>query len=131
MREVTSATCSCINRVRMSEYHKGSEKQKAVFKGARYLLLRRDLDRPEQLQHLRALLELNETLLFARIMRDDPGANRGASRCKPHPRPTLPQPISAKLSFAVSRAFLGESPRQGPTGWGAHRACRNPTSAAS
>jgi len=67
---VVAAYERLIDRVRMSEYPKASEKEKAVFKGARYLLLRRDLDRPEQLQHLRALLELNETLLFVYILRD-------------------------------------------------------------
>lgn len=67
---VVAAYGRVIDRVRTSEYHKASQEQKAVFKGARYLLLRRHLDRPEQREHLRALLELNETLLFVYILRD-------------------------------------------------------------
>ena len=59
-----------IDRVRMEEYRKASTKDKAVFKGARYLLLRRRLERPEHREHLRKLLLLNETLFFAYILRD-------------------------------------------------------------
>ena len=59
-----------IDRVRMAEYRKASIKDRAVFKGARYLLLRRRLALARQREHLRKLLSLNETLLFAYILRD-------------------------------------------------------------
>lgn len=67
---VVAAYNKVIDRVRMEEYRKASTKDKAVFKGARYLLLKRRLERPEQREHLRRLLDLNETLFFAYVLRD-------------------------------------------------------------
>ena len=67
---VVAAYNKVIDRVRMDEYRKASTNDKAVFKGARYLLLRRRLERPRQREHLRQLLSINETLLFAYILRD-------------------------------------------------------------
>ena len=67
---VVAAYNKVIDRVRMAEYRKASIKDRAVFKGARYLLLRRRLERAEQREHLRELLDLNETLFFAHLLRD-------------------------------------------------------------
>jgi len=67
---VVAAYNKVIDRVRMDEYRKASVRDKAVFKGAKYLLLRTRLEQPEQREHLRQLLSINETLLFAYILRD-------------------------------------------------------------
>jgi transposase len=67
---VVAAYNRVIDRVRMDEYRKASIKDKAVFKGARYLLLRRRLERADQREHLSKLLVLNETLFFAYVLRD-------------------------------------------------------------
>jgi len=67
---VVAAYGKLIDRVRMSEYRKASATDKKVFKGAKYLLLKRHLCYPAQREHLAALLELNETLFFAYVLRD-------------------------------------------------------------
>lgn len=67
---VVAAYGRVIDRVRMSEYRKASAADRQVFKGARYLLRRRHLADPAQREHLAALLKINETLLFAYVLRD-------------------------------------------------------------
>ena len=53
-----------IDTVRNSEYRKASEDNKAVFKGAEYLLLRnrKNVRRPGHRQHLKELLNLNQAI---------------------------------------------------------------------
>ncbi|MFO7959037.1 MAG: transposase [Candidatus Brocadiia bacterium] len=67
---VMAAYGRLIDRVRRREYRKASAQQKEVFKGARYLLLKRRLRRRKEREHLRALLELNETIFRAYVLRD-------------------------------------------------------------
>ena len=61
-----------IDKVRNSEYHKASEEDKAVYKGTKYLLLknRENLKNPDQRQHLKELLALNETISTVMILKD-------------------------------------------------------------
>ena len=67
---VMAAYGRLIDKVRRSEYAKASAEEKEVFKGARYLLLKRRLGKPEHQEHLNRLLELNETLSRVYILRD-------------------------------------------------------------
>ena len=67
---VVAAYGRLIDRVRMSEYRKASDPERQVFKGARYLLLKRRLADPADREHLEELLKLNETLFFVYILRD-------------------------------------------------------------
>jgi transposase len=76
----SSLTCSMswppfsrvIDKIRNIEYHKASKDKKAVFKGARYLLLknRSNLSRRNQRDQLNELLKLNETLNTVMILKD-------------------------------------------------------------
>ena len=61
-----------IDKVLNSEYRKAGKKDKAVYKGTRYLLLknRENLKSQEQRQHLNELLELNETINTVMILKD-------------------------------------------------------------
>jgi transposase len=61
-----------IDKIRNSEYHKASKADKAVYKGAKYLLLknRSNIRRKKQRQQLRELLELNETISSVMILKD-------------------------------------------------------------
>jgi len=61
-----------IDKVRNSEYRKADKADKAVYKGSRYLLLknRENLKAYEQRQHLKELLELNETINTVMILKD-------------------------------------------------------------
>jgi transposase len=67
---VVAAYGRVIDRVRMSEYRKASAADRQVFKGARYLLLRRHLANAAQREHLAVLLKINETLFFVYVLRD-------------------------------------------------------------
>ena len=67
---VVAAYGKLIDRLRMSEYRKASGADRQVFKGARYLLLRRQLSDPAGREHLETLLKVNETLFFAYVLRD-------------------------------------------------------------
>jgi transposase len=67
---VMAAYGRLIDKVRRSEYRKATAEQKEVFKGARYLLLKRRLKRRKEREHLKALLKLNETLAHVYILRD-------------------------------------------------------------
>ena len=59
-----------IDRVRITEYLRASERDRAVYKGAKYLLLKKRIRRKEHREHLRQLLELNETLFTMVLLRD-------------------------------------------------------------
>ena len=59
-----------IDKVRLSEKRKASKEHKDVYRGAKFLLLKRRIRRKEHREHLRALLSLNETLLKMVLLRD-------------------------------------------------------------
>ena len=61
-----------IDKVRNTEYQKASQQDKAVYKGSKYLLLknRNNLKTQEQKQHLKQLLELNETISTVMILKE-------------------------------------------------------------
>jgi hypothetical protein len=61
-----------IDKVRNSEYRKASEENKAVFKGARYLLLkkRKNIRLKTQRELLKQLLELNEVIKTIMILKE-------------------------------------------------------------
>jgi len=61
-----------IDRVRIDEYHKASEKDRQVIKGSKYLLLKNpeNIRKPENKAHLKRLLELNKTISIAMILKD-------------------------------------------------------------
>jgi transposase len=61
-----------IDKVRNSEYRKASKQDKAVFKGAKYLLLknRKNVRRQDHRQQLKELLELNEVLSTVYILKE-------------------------------------------------------------
>lgn len=61
-----------IDKVRNSEYRKASKEDKAVYKGAKYLLLknRKNIRRQSQRQQLKELLELNQVINTVMILKD-------------------------------------------------------------
>ena len=61
-----------IDKVRNSEYRQASEQDKAVYKGARYLLLknRKNVRRKSHRQQLKELLELNEVINTVMILKE-------------------------------------------------------------
>jgi len=61
-----------IDKVRNSEYRKASEQDKAVYKGAKYLLLknRKNVRRQDHRQQLKELLALNETINTVMILKE-------------------------------------------------------------
>ena len=61
-----------IDKVRNSEYRKASEENKAVFKGAKYLLLknRKNIRLQSQREQLKQLLELNEAINTVMILKE-------------------------------------------------------------
>jgi len=61
-----------IDRVRINEYNKASESDKKVIKGSKYLLLKNpeNISKFEDKEHLDRLLELNETISKAMILKD-------------------------------------------------------------
>jgi transposase len=69
---VVAAFGRVIDKVRNAEYKKASKENKAVFKGARYLLLRnrKNLRHQSQRDQLKELLALNETLNTVMILKD-------------------------------------------------------------
>ena len=70
---VVQAFNKVIDRLRIDEYRKAAEQDKDVYKGSKYLLLKNpenlddDADEPERLERL---LEINETLSKAMILKD-------------------------------------------------------------
>jgi len=69
---VVSAFHKVIDQVRNDECRKARKKDKAVFQGSKYLLLKnkKNLRPGEERQHLRRLLELNKTLCTVMILKD-------------------------------------------------------------
>jgi len=59
-----------IDAVRLAEYRAASRESKGVYKGAKFLLLKRRIRRKEHREHLASLLRLNETLLKMVLLRD-------------------------------------------------------------
>ena len=61
-----------IDQVRNSEYREASKEDKTVYKGAKYLLVRNreNLKTPEQREHLKELLALNETINTVMILKE-------------------------------------------------------------
>ena len=61
-----------IDKVRNSEYRKASKQDKAVYKGAKYLLLknRKNVRRQDHRQQLKELLALNETINTVMILKE-------------------------------------------------------------
>ena len=61
-----------IDKVRNSEYRKAAEENKAVFKGAKYLLLknRKNICLQSQREQLKQLLELNEVINTVMILKE-------------------------------------------------------------
>ena len=59
-----------IDAVRLREYRTASKEHKDVYKGAKFLLLKRRIRRKEHREHLASLLRLNETLLKMVVLRD-------------------------------------------------------------
>ena len=61
-----------IDKVRNSEYRNAAKEDKNVYKGTKYLLLknRKNLKTPEQRQHLKELLALNETINTIMILKE-------------------------------------------------------------
>lgn len=59
-----------IDAVRLREYRTASKEYKDVYKGAKFLLLKRRIRRKEHREHLASLLRLNETLLKMVVLRD-------------------------------------------------------------
>ena len=69
---VVSQFSRVIDKVRNVEYRKSSEKNKSVFKGARYLLLknRSNIRRSKYREQLKQLLELNRVINTVLILKD-------------------------------------------------------------
>lgn len=67
---VVAAFNKVIDKVRISEREKASKECKAVYQGAKYLLLKRRVFRKKHREHLAALLRLNETLLKMVLLRE-------------------------------------------------------------
>jgi transposase len=61
-----------IDKVRNSEHQKASEKDKDVFKGSKYLLLKNkeNIKLPDQRRQLKELLELNEVISTVMILKE-------------------------------------------------------------
>ena len=67
---VVSAFGKVIDKVRVSEKAKASKEHKDVFRGVRYLLLKRRIVKQEHREHLKQLLALNETITKVLLLRD-------------------------------------------------------------
>jgi len=67
---VVSAFNRIIDKVRNSEKAKASKEHKGVFRGAKYLLLKKRIAKRQHRQHLKQLLDLNETLTKVMLLRD-------------------------------------------------------------
>ena len=67
---VTAAFGKVIDKVRISEKNKASREHKGVFLGAKYLLLKRRIRKRKHREHLKQLLELNETISTVMLLRD-------------------------------------------------------------
>jgi len=67
---VVAAFNKVIDKVRISEKKQASKEYRGVFRGAKYLLLRRRVRNREHREHLRQLLHLNERLFQVVLLRD-------------------------------------------------------------
>jgi transposase len=69
---VVAAFNKVIDKVRNDEYRKAAQKDKAVFRGAKYLLLKnkKNVRKRSQREQLRQLLQLNQTLSTVMILKD-------------------------------------------------------------
>ena len=67
---VVAAFNKVIDTVRISEKKEASKEHKDVFLGAKYLLLKRRIRKRKPRQHLKELLDINETLLKVMLLRD-------------------------------------------------------------
>jgi len=67
---VVAAFNKVIDQVRISEKKRASKEDKDVFRGAKYLLLKRRVRKREHRQHLQELLRLNERLFQVLLLRD-------------------------------------------------------------
>ena len=69
---VVAAYNRLVDKIRNSEYRKASKKDKAVFKGAKYLLLknRKNVRRRSHRHQLRELLKINEMINTVMILKD-------------------------------------------------------------
>lgn len=69
---VVSSFGKVIDKVRNTEYRKASKKDKEVFKGSKYLLLKnkRNIQKKNHREHLKKLLALNETINTVLILKD-------------------------------------------------------------
>ena len=67
---VTAAFHKVIDKVRISEKNQASKEYRGVFRGAKYLLLRRRVRNREHREHLKQLLRLNERLFQVVLLRD-------------------------------------------------------------
>ena len=67
---VVAAFKKVIDKVRISEKKKASKEHKGVFRGAKYLLLKRRVRKREHREHLKELLDLNETLFKVVLLRE-------------------------------------------------------------
>jgi transposase len=69
---VVAQLSKVIDQVRNSEYRKASQENKAVFKGAKYLLLknRSNVRRKKERQQLKELLKLNEVINTIMILKE-------------------------------------------------------------
>ena len=70
---IVSSFSRVIDKVRNSEYRKASKSDKAVYKGAKYLLLknRRNIRRKSHRQQLKELLALNQVINTVMILKDN------------------------------------------------------------
>jgi transposase len=96
---VVSKFGKVIDHVRNSEYAKASQQDRAVFKGAKYLLLknRANITKPKDRQHLARLMALNETICAVRILRDEL-----ATLWDYRDRPTAAEALDAWCAMAES-----------------------------
>ena len=67
---VVAAFNKVIDKVRISEKKQASKEYRGVFRGAKYLLLRRRVRHREHREHLKQLLRLNERLFQVVLLRD-------------------------------------------------------------
>lgn len=67
---VVAAFNKVIDRVRISEKKKASKEHQDVFRGAKFLLLKRRVRKHKHRQQLQELLQLNETITKVMLLRD-------------------------------------------------------------
>lgn len=70
---VVAAFNRIIDKIRLAEFRKAQAEDKPVYKGSKYLLLvtRRSLHRRAARAHLKALLQLNQTIASVMILREE------------------------------------------------------------